>query len=243
MYRPEPFLATLAVWPGDDGAGLASFYQAIATRKIQTAEAEYKAPYFDAVELKIGGTLEVYFVPVLGGTYDILCTITGHAAAGMTRGGVTIAGGEGLQLNLEVDPLFDQALATHARRSGSHAVWSTAVDLAVSMAETTTTLAFVPPDLAVTTGTAYNLALDHPAGNNSKHYYTAMEFYRTLVLRKADDNEAEIRAPYLKAVELLIGGRTTLFMVPTTAGTYGVVCTIVGHVAAGMTGNITASAP
>ena len=93
MYRPEPFLATLAVWPGDDGAGLASFYQAIATRKIQTAEAEYKAPYFDAVELKIGGTLEVYFVPVLGGTYDILCTITGHAAAGMTRGGGGGGGG------------------------------------------------------------------------------------------------------------------------------------------------------
>ena len=194
------------------------------------------------MELKIGGTLEVYFVPVLAGTYGILCTITGHAAAGMT-GGVTITGGEGYELDLEVDPLFNQALATDARKSGSHDVWTTAVDLAVSMVEAGAALSFVPPDLAVTTGTAYNLALDNPAGNDSKHYYTAVEFYRTLVLRKADDNEAEIKAPYLKAVELLIGGSTTLFMVPTTAGTYGVVCTIVGHAAAGMTGNITASAP
>jgi len=47
-----------------------SFFKAVATRKIQTADAEYKAPYFDAVELLIGGTLEIYIVPVVAGTYD-----------------------------------------------------------------------------------------------------------------------------------------------------------------------------
>ena len=222
--------------------GLQSFYQAVATRKIQTAEAEYKAPYFDAVELKIGGSLEIYFVPVLAGTYDILCTITGHAAAGMTATAV-ITGGVGYQLDLQVDPGFNTALTTDARRSGSHEVWTSAIERTVGMAENGSALSFDPPGIGLTKGLAYKLTLDNPAGNGSKHYYTAVELYRTVVLRKADDSQAEIKAPYLKAVELLIGGNTTLYIVPTEAGTFGVLCTIAGHAAQGMTGDITVSDP
>ncbi len=215
-----------------------SFYQAIATRKVQTAEAEYKAPYFDAVELKLGGTLELFFVPVIAGTYDIICTITGHKAAGMT-GTVTITGGEGYQLDLEVASDFNTALMTDARRSGSHAVWTDAIERTIGMNETSTAFTFVPPDFQLTEGLGYKLTLDNPDANGSKHYYTAVELYKTLVLRKADDSQAEIKAPYLNAVELLIGGSTTLYIVPTQSGTYGVLCTIAGHADLGMTGTIT----
>ena len=220
--------------------GLESFYQAIATRKIQTAEAEYKAPYFDAVELKLGGSLEIFFVPVLGGTYDIICTIAGHKEAGMTAT-ATITGGEGNQLDLEVAPDFDFALTTDARRSGSHAVWNTAVETTISMEETQSTYGFVPPDIDLSRDVGYKLTLDNPTGNASKHYYTAGEFYKTVVLRKADDDQAEIKAPYLKAVELLLEGTTILFIVPTVDGVYDVLCTIPGHADLGMTGTITVS--
>lgn len=216
---------------------LGSFYQAIATRKAQTGDAEYKAPYFDAVELKIGGTLELYFVPVLPGTYTIICTITGHEAAGMTTQ-VTIYGDPANQLDLEVASDFNQALTTDARKSGSHAVWATAVDVSVAMEETGSALGFVPPNIALTKDTGYKLTLANAADHGSKHYYTATEFYKSVVLRKADDTYAEIKAPYLRAVELLIGGSTTLFIVPTVANPYTVLCTIVGHAAAGMTGTI-----
>ena len=219
-------------------SGFESFFQAVATRKIQTVEAEYKAPYFDAVELKIGGTLEIYFVPVLKGEYDIVCTIAGHEAAGMT-GSVEILWGDGYQLDLEVSPEFDAALTTDARRSGSHAVWTTALDVTVGMAEGDGTYSFVPPTLEFTKGLGYRLKLDNPAGNSSKHYYTAPELYRTVVLRKADDDQAEIKAPYLKAVELLIGGSTTLFIVPTEVGSFDVSCTIGLHSELGMVGNLT----
>jgi len=218
--------------------GLESFYQAIATRKIQTAEAEYKAPYFDAVELKIGGSLEIFFVPVLGGTYDIICTIAGHEAAGMTAT-ATITGGEGNELDLEVAPDFDVALTTDARRSGSHDVWSTAVETTISMEETQTTYGYVPPDIDLSRDVGHKLTLDNPTGNAAKHYYTAAAFYKTVVLRKADDDQAEIKAPYLKAVELLLEGSTTLFIVPTVDGVYDVLCTIPGHAELGMTGTIT----
>ena len=220
--------------PEDD---LGSFYKAIATRKVQTADAEYKAPYFDALELKIGGTLEIYFVPVLPGTYTIICTIPGHEAGGMTTE-VTIYGDPADQLDLEVAPDFNQALTTDPRKSGSHEVWTTAVDVSVDMEEAGSTFSFVPPDLALTRDVGYKLLLANASDHASKHYYTAEEFYKTVVLRKADDTYAEVKAPYLRAVELLIGGSTTLFIVPTVANTFDVLCTISGHVAAGMTGTI-----
>ena len=80
-------------------------------------------------------------------------------------------------------------------------------------------------------------------GGSSKHYYTAAEFYQTVVIRKAEDSQAEIKAPYLRAIELLMGGNATLFVVPTVLGEYDVICTIEGHVALGMGGTITVGAP
>lgn len=219
--------------------GGTDFFKAIATRKVQTPDAEYKAPYFKAVELLIGGELEIYFIPVLSGTYDFLCTITGHEEAGMV-GQITVTGGEGYELDLEVDPSFNKGLITDPRTSGSNAVWSNAQELSVQMTENTDgSLAFTPENLILTKDLGYKLNLVNAASNGNKHYYTAGDFYKTLVTRKAEDSNAEIKVPYFKAVELLIGGATELFVVPTVAGSYEVVCTIDGHQDAGMHGHIT----
>lgn len=215
--------------------GLGNFYQAIATRKIETSQAEYKAPYFDAVELMIGGSLDLYFVPVLSGTYDIVCIIPGHKDRGMV-GTAMITGGEGNQLDLEVAADFNTALASDARKSSSHTVWSSRVDKPVTIVETP--YSFVPTDLALNKDVAHKITLDNPSTNASKHYYTAAEFYRTVVTRKAEDSQAEIKVPYFNAIELMIGGKTQLFMVPTATGTFQTVCTITGHAEAGMKGTI-----
>lgn len=219
------------------------FYKAIATRKAQTAHAEYKAPYFDDFELKVNGEVELYFVPVIEGEYEMWCTIPGHRDKGM-EGTFKIVCGEGLSLDLEVDPNFDTSLASDERRSGSNLVWESAQTVTVSMKEISfdagsEELAFDPADLTLTVGTAYKLTIQNPAANASKHYYTAPEFYQNVVIRKAEDSKAEIKAPYLKAVELLIGGSTELFIVPTVAGSYHVTCTITDHEAFGMHGMIT----
>ncbi len=219
------------------------FYKAIATRKAQTAHAEYKAPYFDDFELKIGGEIELYFVPVIEGEYPMWCTIPGHRDKGM-EGEFHIVCGKGLSLDLEVDPDFNTDLASDDRRSGSHLVWETAQDASVSMKEISfdvgsEELAFEPADLTFAADTAYILTLQNPAANSSKHYYTAAEFYQTVVTRKAEDSKAEIKVPYFKAIELLLGGSTELFIVPTVPGTYDVLCTITDHEAFGMHGTLT----
>lgn len=59
------------------------FYQAIATRKVEAGKAEIKAPYFKAFELLPGGELELFFVAVDKGEYDVYCTIEDHRDQGM----------------------------------------------------------------------------------------------------------------------------------------------------------------
>jgi len=214
------------------------FFQSIATRKVQTVDGEYKAPYFRAVELLIGGTLEIYFIPVIAGEYDFLCTITGHADAGMT-GKITVTGGEGHELDLEVATDFNMGLVTDGRTSGSHAVWTNAQEPVLEMVENPDgSLAFNPEPLNFGLNAGHKLHLVNPAGNESKHYFTAGDFYKTVVTRKAEDSQAEIKVPYFKAVEILIGGEAELFIVPTQAGTFNSTCTIAGHHDAGMHGTI-----
>lgn len=212
------------------------FFKAVATRKAQTKDAEYKAPYFDDFELLIGGSIELYFVPVLPGTYQMWCTIPGHREKGM-EGSYVITGGEGFQLDLEVATDFNTALASDARRSGSDAVWE-AGNLATQTV-TLTEFQFDPSAFTLAKDVGYKLTLTAPATNTAKHYHTAAELYKTLVTRKAQDSQAEIKVPYFKAIELLIGGSTDLYIVPTVSGTYELICTIPGHADAGMTGTIT----
>jgi uncharacterized cupredoxin-like copper-binding protein len=60
------------------------FYRAIATRKVQSnKDGEIKAPYFTALELMVGGQLDLYFVPVTVGEYHVFCTIDDHREEGM----------------------------------------------------------------------------------------------------------------------------------------------------------------
>ena len=60
------------------------FFRAIATRKLQSnTDGEVKAPYFSAIEVYPGRSLDLYFIPVTTGSYHLICTIEGHTGMGM----------------------------------------------------------------------------------------------------------------------------------------------------------------
>ena len=71
----------------------AAFFKSVAWRKVMTARphgGEIKAPYFTAVEaFKKGGIVELFFVTVKKGTYEVVCTIDDHKEKGMT-GSITV---------------------------------------------------------------------------------------------------------------------------------------------------------
>lgn len=62
------------------------FFRAVAWRKAMVnRQAEVKAPYFTAFEpLKNGGQVDLYFVPVTRGSYEVVCTIEDHKQLGMS---------------------------------------------------------------------------------------------------------------------------------------------------------------
>jgi uncharacterized cupredoxin-like copper-binding protein len=59
------------------------FFRNVATRKVQSSDGEVKAPFFAAVEVYAGKTMEWFLVPMKKGTFDVLCTVKGHAEHGM----------------------------------------------------------------------------------------------------------------------------------------------------------------
>ncbi len=59
------------------------FAAAVWTRKVETEAAEIKGAVRE-IELKPGGRAEWFFVPVQAGSFELECTIPGHAEAGMT---------------------------------------------------------------------------------------------------------------------------------------------------------------
>lgn len=58
------------------------FAAAVWTRKVETEKSEIKGTVRE-IEIKPGGTVEWFFVPVQAGTFPVECSIPGHAAAGM----------------------------------------------------------------------------------------------------------------------------------------------------------------
>jgi uncharacterized cupredoxin-like copper-binding protein len=66
----------------------------------------------------------------------------------------------------------------------------------------------------------------------------APEFFQNVPFRKAEDASAKFKEPTLLEVETFAGTVTELFLIPTEAGTYELVCEIEGYFEAGMHGTI-----
>lgn len=72
------------------------------------------------------------------------------------------------------------------------------------------------------------------------HYYTELEFFKSVAWRKTMVNkQAEIKAPYFAAVEVYKYGQLDLYFVPVKTGSFKVYCTIDDHREKGMEGRIT----
>lgn len=98
---------------------------------------------------------------------------------------------------------------------------------------------YEPTDVAFKAGKPYKVELKNTSSKD--HYFTAPDFFRAVAWRKAMVNgQAEIKAPYFTAFEVLkSGGQLDLYFVPVTNGSYPVYCTIEGHRQEGMDGTIT----
>ena len=207
------------------------FYRAIATRKAETAQSEVKVPYFTAIEVYPGQEVELYFIPVLPGTFELFCEIEGHADAGMV-GTITVTG--------ETPTAPAPVMATVAEgdwvQDGADRVasadWDAMETVSVELGE----YFFEPNVITLQVDQPYKLELK--TTGELKHEFTADAFYRSVAFRKAQDASGEYKGPRPSEIEVFAGQQTDLYLIPTEVGEYELVCEIEGHKEAGMVGKI-----
>ena len=207
------------------------FFPSVAWRKAESGQSEVKAPYFTEIEVFPGQQVDLYFVPVTPGTYELVCEIEGHLEAGM-QGTITVTGETPTSPAPDYVAIADGPWVTDGAAQVSAADWDTKEVITVELTE----FAFGPDEIHLQVGQPYQLNFTNIG--DVKHEATAPEFFQNVAFRKAEDASGEFKAPTLLEVETFAGMVTELFLIPTEAGTYELVCEIEGHFEAGMHGTI-----
>ena len=208
-----------------------AFFASVAWRKAESAQSEVKAPYFTEVEVFAGQQVDLYFVPITPGIYDLVCEIEGHFEAGMF-GAVTVTG------NAPTDPtpnLVAQADGPWLAGGSdivSAADWDTMETIEINLGE----YYFEPNEIHLAKGQPYKILFINEG--EEKHEATAPEFFLNIAFRKVQDASGEYKTPAPLEVETFAGMETELFLIPMVEGTYDLVCEIEGHFEAGMFGTI-----
>jgi uncharacterized cupredoxin-like copper-binding protein len=208
------------------------FMRTVATRKAETAQSEVKVPFFKEIEVFAGKTVEVFLIPLIPGTYDLICEIEGHFEKGMF-GTITVIGQTPTSPALELADVDAGPWVADGAALVSAADWDAKESITIDLAE----MSFTPKNITLKVGQPYVITLVNVG--TEKHEAAADDFFSTIAFRKAEDASGEFKAPAPSEVEVFAGAEIELFLIPTKAGTYDLVCEIEGHFEKGMFGTIT----
>src|SRR3990172_2509863 len=130
-----------------------------------------------------------------------------------------------------VDGSYVQNAADFAGKEAAD--WDNAETIRVELSE----YAFTPSDLTFEAGKPYKLELVNVG--QIKHELAAEEFFGSVAWRKAESAQSEIKAPFFTEIEVFAGAPVGVFLVVISTGTFDLLCTIEGHLEAGMRGTAT----
>jgi uncharacterized cupredoxin-like copper-binding protein len=211
------------------------FFRTVATRKAETAESEVKVPFFTEIEVFAGKNAELFLIPLIPGTYKLVCEIEGHFEAGMF-GTITVTGQTPTSPALELADVAVGPWAHDGPALVNSTDWTKQQELTIELSE----FAFTPKEFKLTAGQPYVLKVVNKG--TTKHEFTAEDFFGAVAFRKAEDASAEFKAWAPREVEVFSGQEIEVYLIPTQTGTYELVCEIEGHFEAGMFGTITVTA-
>lgn len=211
------------------------FFRSVAFRKAEDDGTEVKVPFFTEVEVFAGKGTELFFVAVMPGTYEMLCEIEGHREAGM-EGTITVTGSPPAAPAPVLGDIAAGAWVQDGPALVEAANWDAMQTLRIELGE----MYFKPKQIALKAGTPYKLELVN--AGKKKHEFVADDLFGTVAFRKAENVTGEYKGPTVREVEVFAGKQLDLYLIPTKAGSYLLVCEIEGHREAGMEGTITVSA-
>lgn len=215
------------------------FFRGSAMRKVESDSSEFKAPFMKEIEIKAGQTVKLFVIPVIPGSFDTICEIKGHSELGM-KGTITVKGDKpatpapvlgSLKAGLWVQngPALVAAASTtwDAKKS----------TVRIEAGEAGAKMLFKPSNINLKVGTPYVIEMVNVG--KTKHEFTSAQFFPTMAFRKAEDPSGEYKTLLVKEAEVFPGKQLDLYLIPTKAGTFKIVCELPGHEQAGMVGTIT----
>jgi uncharacterized cupredoxin-like copper-binding protein len=114
------------------------------------------------------------------------------------------------------------------------------IEIKVSLGSPQGELKFFPDTLQFTAGQKYKIIIDNPSP--TKHYFTAKDFADASWTQKVQAGKVEVKGA-IHELELKPDALAEWVIVPIKSGNYELHCSIAGHAAAGMVGNITINNP
>jgi uncharacterized cupredoxin-like copper-binding protein len=216
----------------------AEFFKSSSVRKIATEGGEVRVPYFTGIKVEPGKTVNVFAIPIIPGKFDIFCSIEGHREAGMV-GGITVVGPAP---DIPVPVLGSLKSAAWLQNGpaiikAAAPTWDAkAKKVRIEAGEASGGMYFKPKQLVLKKGVPYVITLVNKG--TILHEYTADDFFPTVAFVKAKDVSGEYTSPLLKEAEVLAKKELDLYLIPTKAGTFQIVCKLPGHEMAGMVGTI-----
>lgn len=112
---------------------------------------------------------------------------------------------------------------------------STVNEIKVSLGNSSGELKFFPSRIQLETGKSYSLLLDNPSP--VKHYFTSKDFADASWTKKVQVGQVEVKGA-IHELELKPGAVADWVLTPMKPGAYELHCSIPGHAAAGMVGEI-----
>ncbi len=110
-----------------------------------------------------------------------------------------------------------------------------AIDLKVSLGDSSGALKFIPDRLDFKAGQKYKIVLSNPSP--TKHYFTAKDFADASWTQKVEAGKVEVKGA-IHELELKPTAVAEWVLIPQKPGKYSLRCSIPGHTEAGMTGEI-----
>ncbi|CAN1210824.1 Blue (type 1) copper domain-containing protein [Tumidithrix helvetica PCC 7403] len=127
------------------------------------------------------------------------------------------------------------AIAATVNTTSVNLVNQPAIEVKVSLSNTTNELKFEPDRFTFEAGKRYKFVLSNPSA--MKHYFTSKDFADAIWTQKVEAGQVEIKGN-IRELELRPQANAEWFFVPMKQGSYTFRCTIAGHTEAGMKGTI-----
>jgi uncharacterized cupredoxin-like copper-binding protein len=217
----------------------ATFFRSSSIRKIESDNGEVRVPFFTGIKVQPGKTVTVFAIPVVPGKFEMLCEIPKHREAGM-EGTIMVVGHRPTVPVPVIGKMKDGPWLPNAQAIVKAANWNSAKTVQIEAGEGGPTgMYFKPKHLALKVGTPYVIRLVNKG--SMLHEYTADDFFPTVAFKKAQDAAGEYTSPLIKEAEVKAGQELDVYLIPTQAGSFKVVCKLQGHESAGMVGTIDVS--